>query len=156
LEGLGMLDDFIKANNVDAKIVKFNQETSMQSALFKTKISPECAIKCEFFLDENDNAFLIIHSIKTKINFEKLKKLLGVFELFEKNELEVFDATGYEKEFLPPIGIYGVKVYLDNLIHKKNCLFCKIGEKKFLKISPDAIINSNEDVVIENFSILFD
>ena len=147
-----MLKDFIKVNSIDAEIISFRKETSLQTALFETKMSPLCAVRVEFFMNDKDDEFLFVYPLGTKLDLEKLKHLTGSFEFFSKTDKEVLEAIGYEKETLPPIGIYGVKVYLDKSVQEKEYLLCKISEKDFLKIPPMEIIDANEDSLVENIS----
>ncbi len=144
-----MLEEFLDVNNVDAEIITFPRDTSVQSALFETRISPASAIVAEFFMDEKDNEFIFVHSIQTRLDLEKLKKITRAFELFLKNPDEIFEATGYKKEFLPPIGVYGVTAYLDRSLQGKENLLCKVGERAFLKISPQELIDVNEQAFVD-------
>jgi hypothetical protein len=114
-----MLKDFIKVNKMKAKIISFKRETSIQIAIFETKSSPSCAVKCEFFMDENSNEYLFVHSIESNLDIGKAKEVTGSLELFEKTDVETFELIGYEKPFLSPIGIYGVTICLDKPLTEK-------------------------------------
>ena len=147
-----MLEEFIKVNGVDAEIISFHRDTNLQSALFETKSPISSAIIAEFVMNEKNQEFLLVHSVKSVISTGKIKQITGSTELFGKNDEEISEATGYKKEFLPPIGIYGVRVYVDRSLQSKENLICKIGDRKFLKISPQEIVDVNEDAIVENIT----
>ena len=147
-----MLEEFIKTNGVDAKIISFHRDTNLQSALFETKLSLASVIIAEFVMNEKNQEFILVHSIKSVISIEKVKHVIGSSELFGKEDEEIFEATGYKKEYLPPIGIYGVRVYVDRSLQGKEHLLCKVGDREFLKISPQEIVDSNEDALVENIT----
>jgi prolyl-tRNA editing enzyme YbaK/EbsC (Cys-tRNA(Pro) deacylase) len=148
-----MLQDFITTNKIVAEIISFKKNTGIQSVIIEKKLSSTIAAKCEFFLNEKEDELLLIHSSNSIVSIEKVKKITGAMELFEKNEEIIFDATGYKKEFLPPIGIYGVKVYLDKQLMDKKFLLFRIGDKNFLKITPDEILSSNDESFIDEIAI---
>jgi len=131
-----MLENFIETNNLKARIVNRRQSSNL--------------IKCKLFLTES--AQIIVISLATdKSDLEKIKRVLGAKEIFAADEKQAIEITGYEKNFLPPISIYGVKVLLDKGLSKHELLYCNISEASCLEISLKEIQENNEDVIVGEY-----
>jgi len=147
-----MLEDFLDVNSVDAELITFPRETSLQTALFETKISPSAAVRVDFYMNERQEEFLFVYPIKTRLDLGKAKQATNSSALKEKDPELVFEATGYSKGMLPPVGVYGAKVYVDRSLQGKEVVLCKVGEKEFLKIPPDEIVDANEEAFMEKIA----
>jgi len=131
-----MLEDFIEANSLNAKI--FNSIKSFNMA------------KCSLF--EGDDGFvLLVFPFGKMIDFEKLKKSLKTKNLLKIEGKGVEEITGYNEGFVPPISIYGVKVVLDMELEKLEEINILTGEEQTLSISPKEIEASNEEFEIIKF-----
>jgi len=145
-----MLEDYIAINKVDAEIISFPTETNVESAIKKKGFSSNSVLQIKLYNTVNNNPFLVMAPFYSKINEKKLCALLSEEEIIECNADEVFNITGYEKGFLPPISIYGIKVIADESIKEKKNVFCPINEKQFLKVLVQAIIDTDEEIVFED------
>lgn len=130
-----MLEEFIEAGELKAKILK--------------KRVPFKLARCVVFLpaDKTKKPVLAIVPAGKRISLEKLVKEAGYKKLREATEKEAFNITGYKKDFIPPISIYGVRVLIEESLMKRDFLHILIGEEATLKISPEEIISSSEGPV---------
>lgn len=147
-----MLKEFIEINNLNAKIVATSKPVlTINEAASAMNVSLNNAAKTILFLDENGFGVLCIISTNSKINEEKLKKLLGIKKISLASAKKAIETTGYELEAIPPISIYGLKIILDKKFAEHKIIYCSAGEKqKLLQISPKEIIENNEDIMIED------
>ena len=127
-----MLEDFIKANNLQAKILSIPVKAPI--------------IKCQLFRCD-DIAVLAIYFASKEIDLKKLAKAVGAKEAkpiaLEKAE----DITGYDFEFMPPVSIYGVKVVVDSKLFVAEKVKCLISAEQVLEISPKEILETNEGAI---------
>lgn len=132
-----MLEDFIKANELEAKILPY--------------VSEGKKIKCKLFSSESGN-FLAVFFSTDKLSQEKLEFTVGVQNLKPVAFALVEDETGYLPEFLPPISVYGVKIVVDEMVSVAPKLRCVVGEEKVLEIVPKEIIETNEDSIVADIT----
>ena len=133
---LNMLEDFIKANSLKAKILQEQSRSSL--------------VKCRIYIAD-ENPVLIIAFSDKKISEDKIKKELNCSEIKIPDENKALEITGYEKQYIPPISVYGVNVLLDKSLLNKQELHCNISRTHSLEISSDEIQETNEDIVIGEY-----
>jgi len=133
-----MLDDFIEINGLNARIVN-KVATGKNSA------------KCELLLRESaaDLPLLLIYLCKDSVDMKKVGKRFPD-KLREPSAKDALYITGYKKEFMPPISIYGVIVLLDKRAAEEETLCFPVDEEKTLVISPDEIKEANENYMIDD------
>ena len=131
-----MLEDFIEANNLKARIVGRAHSN---------------IIKCIAFLAKKELVVTVFPASK-RIDFLKIKKELGCSEIELLDRKKVIEATGYASEFLPPVSVYAAKVLLDKEIIGLGTLHCKISETGFLEITAQEIIAGNEQAIVGDYS----
>ncbi len=146
-----MLEDFLEVNKIKAEIISFPTPTSTNSALSSKKIPYTSTVKIKLFNSEKE-PFLVISPFHSETDFKKLKKIMGIskYDILEANDEESISITGYKKDYIPPISIFGLKMIIDSSIETKDFLCCKIGQKKFIKIGLDSIKEYNEEIIFEN------
>ena len=132
-----MLEDFIEINGLKAKLVK------------KAIVNSSSA-KCELIMREPSTLkpLLLVHLCKDSIDMEKVHKLFRNEKFREPSAREAFHVTGYKKDYLPAISIYGVIVLLDEKAAKKEKLYIPVDEETTLVITPAEIIEANEECVV--------
>ncbi len=132
-----MLEDFIQANSLKARI------------LHKDILSHSKA-QCALFLS-SEKGFLPVLAVclsSQRIDIKKLEEESSTPSLREADSKETERITGYSKEFLPPISVYGVKLLLSEKAATESVLFISVAEKRTLAVSPGEIISSNEDCMV--------
>jgi prolyl-tRNA editing enzyme YbaK/EbsC (Cys-tRNA(Pro) deacylase) len=127
-----MLEDFIEANGLKARIVPRALKADL--------------IKCRFFVAGSDE-ILAISLNESPLSFEKISATLGK-EAAPVSDARAEQMTGYQKQFMPPVSIYGVKVLLDKRVLEKQLVHCLVGEERTLGISPGEIKDFNDDVMV--------
>lgn len=133
-----MLADFIEINSLKAKILKKKPFGSpAQCKLF---------IKPGFY-----KPVLAVFLSKNSLNLKKLESLTKT-TLCEAGSTESFEITGYYKEWIPPISVYGVILAMDKKADAEKSLFFQIGEEEFLSITPDEIRNANEECIVSDIT----
>ena len=133
-----MLEDFIKANNLQARLLSCKPKGLL--------------IKCSLFLSEGLEV-LAICLAKDRVSEKKLNAALGTTGLKHVQSGLVEETTGYLAEYLPPISVYGVKAVLDKKAAKAGRLVCLVGEEKTLEITPKEILEANEGAIEAGITI---
>ncbi len=143
-----MIEDFIETNKLNAQIVSFST-TTPTIALIKNKVyNPKVFVELHLFISKNQDEIITITPFGKKPDNEKIETIFGS-ELLEANENECFELTGYKKNFLSAVSIYGVKIMVDSSLEGLNFLLMPVSEKSFLKIPLEEIFFNNEDVSFE-------
>ena len=127
-----MLEDFIQANSLSAKILPYAAKGSL--------------VKCRLF-SGNGNFVLAIFLEKDMLSLQKLKEAAGLASLEQAEKAEVEEVTGYRAEFLPPISVYGVKAIVDKKLLEKEKVKCIVAEERTLEITPKEILEANEKCI---------
>jgi len=143
-----MVNEFIENNALTAEIISFSTETPVSVAIKTKKFNPKNIAQINIFISKKKDEILSITPFGKKADIQKLEEILGE-ELLELNEEECLELTGYNKRYLPPISIYGVKVFIDVSFDNFEYLIFPLSIKKYLKISLEEILSFNEDVSFE-------
>jgi len=143
-----MIEEFIEKNELDAEIVSFATETPVSVAIKLKKFNPKNIAQTDIFISKKRDEILTITPFGKKPSIEKIESIVGE-ELLELNEEESLEMTGYKKRFLPPISIYGVKIFIDVSFDNFDYLIFPLSIKKYLKIQVEEILSFNEDVSFE-------
>jgi len=143
-----MIQEFIEQNGLKAEIISFATEVPVSAAIKLKKFNPKNIAQINIFGSKKKDEILTITSFGKKASIEKIESIIGE-EVLELNEEECLELTGYKKRFLPPISIYGVKVFIDVNLENLEYLVFPLSIKKFIKISLDEICSFNEDVSFE-------
>ncbi|MDP2666174.1 MAG: YbaK/EbsC family protein [Candidatus Diapherotrites archaeon] len=108
-----MLDLFIASNDILAQIIHFDEDVSHshQAAGLEKTYPIVKTIVC--YTGGKDPLILAILEATQKVDFQKIKALLGVSEVRLATPEEVLNATGYEVGGVPPISIYGSPTLID-------------------------------------------
>ncbi|MGI6589764.1 MAG: hypothetical protein ACOX1V_03840 [Candidatus Iainarchaeum sp.] len=138
-----MVQDFVSANSIDAKVVSFQKEVSVEKVLALNNLSTSSFAKAVPFVDDKMNIFVLIKiaSEKEDISFAE--------DIFDKN-LNPIDSktiekiTGFKKNFFPPISVLGAKMEFTPLAKKQKQLVFSLSEKEYLIIGVDGIKKSQE------------
>jgi hypothetical protein len=148
-----MLEDFIEFNNLKSKIIDYPTIISMDRLIAMNKIAPTAAVKIQLFNTPKNNPFLTIIPFQSELNLSKLKKLVDSDEIIELDSRECVQITGYKKDFLPPISIYGIKIIIDSSLENKKSIFAKIEDKKLVEALMEEVTETNDDLIFEKISI---
>ena len=151
-----MLDElisYIKTNKFNAEVFEVNSEVhSAAKASAAVSGDPNGLVKSILLIDyPAKNPVLVILLGPDKIDFEKVKNILGVKDVRMATSEEVIEITGYEVGGVPPISIYGVTVILDKSASKKVEVISGGGDPMHLmRIKIQDIIEQNDDILIED------
>lgn len=146
-----MLKDFIETNNLDSSIMTLVTDTKMDYALTNNLFPKKFAVETKLFITKDNDAFICVIPYNSEIDFSKLKSATGEDEFLEAMNREVFEITGFKKEFVPLLSIYGIKYIIDSSLSNLDLLISRVGEKQFLKAKMSEIIEYNE---VEFFDII--
>ena len=148
-----MLTEFIKANDLSAKVFECNGQvkTSAQAAEQAETHSSKVIVKSILLINSEQEPILIILLGKDKIDFEKIKKITTVKDVRLADPTEVLEITGYEVGGVPPISIYGIKTLIDEEVVKKKKIICGGGDSNHLmKIEVQEILDNVDEIRIED------
>jgi hypothetical protein len=141
-----MIDDFIEKNKLESELISLPTEESMDSLIAKKRFPARLTAKIKLFNTPSNHAIMVVVPFQSEINIDKLKKILGEDELIESNNDESIQITGYKKDFVPPLSVFGVTIMLNFSFENKLHFFCRVGEKSYLKAFVKEVIEFNEDV----------
>lgn len=150
-----MLEQFLAVNNVAGKLVE-----SKEGFFYPKEIASACEVpiealvKCRLFVDKNGlEPVLAVFLAGTKINVKKLEEESGLAGLFPAADTESIEITGFEAHAIPPISIYGIKVFLDKKVLEKKEIAC-LAEDNFhaLKTTPQQIQEHGEEVQVADIT----
>ncbi len=127
-----MLEDFIKANELQAKILPLPVKAP--------------TIKCTLFRC-NDADVLAISFASKELDPKKLAKAVGAKEAIPIALEEAENITGYDFEFMPPVSIYGVKTVVDSKLFVAEKVKCLLSAEQVLEITPKEIVEANDNVI---------
>ena len=145
-----MLIDFLEKNELDAELISFQNETNTEEALRELSIPRYNAVKVDYYLDGRGKGLLLIYPFGLHPDIPKVKTHFHFKELINPTDEQLFHAIGHKRGFVPPVSIYGVKVILDKSLESKKFLFCRVGQSKFLKISPEELVEVTDDYLSAN------
>jgi len=128
-----MLEDFLEANGLNAKIARGIKRNNL--------------VRCVLFASPKE-FFLLVFSAEKKIDRQKLCAVLKAEKVKPVHGQKVEEITGYEESFLPPVSIFGIKVIIDSEIMGKKPVHCLVAEDKTLEIFPQEIVSANEKALI--------
>ena len=147
-----MLEEFIEVNKLKAQFVSFSTETPVAVAIKQKKFNPKNIVQINIFTSLKQDEILTITPFGKQPQLEKLEDIVGE-ELLELNKDECLERTGYAKGSIPPVSIYGIKVFIDSSLEDRGYLIVPINTKKYLKIPLEEVLSFNEDI---SFEKLFD
>lgn len=146
-----MIKDFIETNNLDSSILTLATDTKMDYALSKNIFPKKFAVETKLFITKNNDAFIVVIPYNSDIDTKKLGIAINEDEFLEGLNREIFEITGFKKEFVPLLSIYGIKYIIDSSLENLDLLISRVGEKQFLKAKMSEILEFNE---VEFFDII--
>ncbi len=144
-----MLEDFIEFNKLKSKIHLFTSNMSTDMAIASQKLPPKRTVKIQLFNTKSNNPVITIIPYHSELNISMLEKIMGEEEIIEIDSTECLEITGYKKDFLPPISIYGIKTIIDSSLESAKSIFARIGAKKFLEAYMNEVLDTNSDISFE-------
>lgn len=146
-----MLEDFILANKLAARV--FENEDELSTPIKQAKacgLPIEDAARTTLLINaESMEAVLAVFLAPDVLSIEKVEKASGVKNLKLADNGEALEITGYEKDFLPPVSIYGVKTIVDKKLASKKLVSCPDGDEHHaVSITPAEIIEQGYDAKI--------
>lgn len=147
-----MLEDFIKTNKLSAKVFPLTKDVSTSyKAAAALGLGIDAIVKSILLMTSEQEPVLVILLGKDKIDFQKVKKIIGAKDVLLAEPEEVLEITGYEVGGVPPISIYGIRTLVDKGVAEKEEVVCGGGTpEKLMKIKVHEILEFGEDISIEN------
>jgi prolyl-tRNA editing enzyme YbaK/EbsC (Cys-tRNA(Pro) deacylase) len=141
-----MIDDFIEKNKLESELISLPTEESMDSLIAKKRFPARMCVNIGVFNTPSNKPFMVIIPYNSELSVEKVKKIVGEDELIELDNEESIKVTGYKQGFVPPISVFGITILIDFSFENKLHLFCRVGQKNYLKAFVKEVIEFNEDV----------
>lgn len=148
-----MLEEFIEANKLKAKIVHCKKEvhSSKAAAAVLGKELSDIAKTIVLIDVVKEEAVLVVLLGNSTADLEKIKKITGLKELELASPEQTLELTGYETGGVPPISIYGAKTIVDKKVMEKETVFAGGGDNfSILEISPKEIEEFGFEVQIKD------
>ena len=143
-----MLEEFIENNDLSAKIISSPTDLPVVAAIKQKKFNPKIIAKTNLFISSKKDEILVITSFGKELLIENVEKIVGE-KLLGINEEESIELTGYKKNYIPPISVFGIKVIIDSDLENLRYLVFPISIKKYIKLPLEEILSYNEDVSFE-------
>ena len=150
-----MLEEFIEANGLSAKIIKFEKEVaSAKQASLALKVELSDIAKTIVLINPKTKiGVLAVVLGDSTVDLEKLSAAAKEGDLEPANPKQVIDITGYESGGVPPVSIYGVKTIIDKKVMEKETVYAGGGDEfSMLKISPKEIEEHAFEAQIKDIS----
>lgn len=138
-----MIQDFIDANELDARIVSFPSEVSVEKALALNELTISNYAKAVPFVNEKMDFFVVVKLASEKVDIEDAEDLFDE-NLNEIDSTETEKLTGFEKSFFPPVSVLGAKLVFTKLASKSKKFLFALGPKEYLIINVDSIRKAQE------------
>ena len=138
-----MIQDFIDSNCLDAKIFKFPSDVSITKALSAAKLNISSYAKASAFVNDKMDFFVVISIANEKVTIADAEELFNK-NLDEIDEGEVLKLTGFEKDYFPPISVFGAKVSFTKEVKKQDKLLFELSPREYLVIEVSSIIKGQE------------
>jgi prolyl-tRNA editing enzyme YbaK/EbsC (Cys-tRNA(Pro) deacylase) len=138
-----MIQDFITSNELNAQILKFHSDVSVDKALSVAKLNISAYAKASPFVNEKMDFFVVLSIASEKVNIEIAEDLFDE-NLEEIDANEVLKLTGFEKNNFPPISIFGAKSVFTKEAKKQKKLIFELSSREYLVIDIPSIEKSQE------------
>ncbi|MEW6295034.1 MAG: YbaK/EbsC family protein [Candidatus Diapherotrites archaeon] len=149
-----MLEDFIEVNDLKARIIPLKKAVStVREAEAALGVKASEIIKSLLFFDSGEEPLIAIVAGNKRVDTKKLCGAAKTQSVRLAEPKEVREVTGYEAGELPPVSVYGVRVFLDKELEEKELVYGGGGKKDcLLSIPVKEIIEFNEKIFIEEIS----
>lgn len=147
-----MLEDFIKANKLAAKVFATTREVrTSQKAALELGLGADSVAKSILLIASTGEPVLVVLLGKDRVDFSKIKALLNAGDVRLAEPDEVLEITGYEVGGVPPISIYGVAAFMDTRVAKKEEVVCGGGDEfHLMRIKVKEILENAEGIRVES------
>lgn len=150
-----MLEEFIEANGLLAKIIKLEKEVaSSKAAAAAMKVGLADIAKTIVLVNPKTKiGVLAVVLGHCTVDLEKLSAAAKEGDLEPAIPKQVLEITGYETGGVPPISIYGVKTFIDKKVMEKEAVYAGGGDEfSILKISTKEIEAHAFEAQVEDIS----
>jgi len=149
-----MLEDFIEVNGLKAKIIPLKRAVStVREAEAALGVKASEIIKSLLFFDSENEPLIAIVAGNKKVDTKKLCEAAKTQGVRLAEPKEILEVTGYEVGALPPVSVYGVRIFLDKELKEKELVYGGGGKKDcLLSIPIKEIIEFNEKIFVEEIS----
>lgn len=146
------LAEFLKKEKIWFKLHEFEEDVKTAEKASR-QVPQEKIIKSLVFMDSNQEPFIVIIQANKKVDFKKVKKVLGVKDVRLASAKEVLENSGYAVGAVPPIFYKNVKrVIVDAKTTKIDVVFAGGGDvNKLIEMKMEDIIKLN-NAIIEDIS----
>jgi len=128
-----MIADFIKVNKINAKVFSFATDMSFEKVASIAHVSPKSIAKVTPFVSEKERMFVYISLAEEKILPKEVEKVFGLV-LHDVDKTQCLKLSGFEREFFPPIGIFGVQTEISENAEHMGALVFMLSHREFVLI----------------------
>lgn len=138
-----MLSDFIEANGINARVLKYPSDASVENVLKDAHLSKSAAAIAVPFVDDKMDFFVVIASREKIIPISDAESYFGV-PLSLPLADDVLNMTGFEAKHFPPVAVFGAKVAFDSSVSKQATLLFELSPREYLVIPKKEIEKAQE------------
>jgi len=139
-----MLVDFLEVNKLDGKIISFPCVTSIEKVADSVHLSQSSIAKAVPFVDDEMDFFVVVIGKEDSITSKEANLLFKKKDLVPAQDKEVLSLLAIEKDYFPPIAVYGATTLVHPSVKEKKRLVFELSEKDFLVIATNDIEKMNE------------
>ena len=136
------LERFIRANGINARLIKTGKASTVNEAARELKCRKDQIIKSIVLISEKGDAVVAIVDGISRVDTEKIGKIIKEkVRIAERDEVERL--TGFPAGGVPPVG-HGCQTLIDSGVFRNNVVYGGGGDEYHLiEISPDEIARAN-------------
>lgn len=125
---------------------------TVEQACKRLGVLPKNIIKT-LILTSDRGPVAVIALGDTKVNFNKIAKLISAKNVRLANRVEVYAFTGYRVGGVPPVGYGNIKTIIDERIIGIDIVYGGGGDDKHLvKLRAEDILNFHKDAIVADIS----
>gem|GEM_PF-2656340 len=133
-----MINDFLKVNLINAKLAVFPTDSNFDKAVSFFHVSNKACAKAVPFINKKNQIFSLIVSQGEECSAAKACKVFDQ-EVFVVDSTECLKRTGFEKNFFPPIGVFGAITKFSKEAEGLDLFLFAISKREFMLISAEEL-----------------
>lgn len=144
MKGVEWLENYIRENNIDAKIIEVKKASTVKEAAEELGCGKRQIIK-SIVLVAGDEAVVTVVDGTSSVDLKRVEKVVGKEVRIAERE-EVLDLTGFPAGGVPPVG-HNCKVILDERVLENDCVYGGGGDERHLLLIPSSQIARDGAIV---------
>jgi len=139
-----VIEDFLEVNKLDGKVHSFPSVVSIETVADQMHISKNSIAKAVPFVDNKLDFFVVVLASEDSITSKEANEMFNKKDLVPAQDKEVLSLLAIEKNYFPPIAVYGATTLVHSSVKEKKRLLFALSDRVFLVIATNDIEKTNE------------